>query len=109
MKKNSPYLNYVLHDLLAGIEGITSKSMFGGISLYQYGIIFGIIIEDTLYFKVDDSNKQRYIELDSQPFTYTSKNNKTVQMPYWIVPEEILEDSDTLRDWVDASIAIARK
>ena len=102
MKKNSPYLDYISQDVLAGIEGITSKAMFRGISLYQYGIILGIIVEDTLYFKFNDTNKRQYIDLGSQHFTYTLTNNKTVQMPYWTVPEEILEDPDTIKKWIEA-------
>lgn len=107
MKKMSAFLSYVLQDLLGDLEGISHRAMFGGVSLYQHGIIFGIVIEDTLYFKVNQNNRPQYEALGSTPFTYVSPKNKIVTMPYWTVPEEILEDPDTLKEWVTASIAVA--
>ena len=56
MGKNS-FVEYILRDAMEGIDGVTAKAMFGGHGLYKKGVIFGIIADDALYFKVDDKNR----------------------------------------------------
>ena len=68
--KNSEFRDYVIYDLFADISGISSRAMFGGFGLYKDGAIFGIIVEGELYFKVGESNRGDYEELNSRPFTY---------------------------------------
>jgi DNA transformation protein len=36
------------------------KSMFGGFGVYRAGQIFAIVVEDLLYFKVDDTTRPDY-------------------------------------------------
>jgi TfoX/Sxy family transcriptional regulator of competence genes len=39
------YCEYVVHDVLGHIKGITARAMFGGYGLYLDGAIFGIIAD----------------------------------------------------------------
>ena len=64
------FVDYFVHDLLAHISGITTRSMFGGHGLYLHGKIFSIIINGELFFKVDDELAKEYAKLGSKPFTY---------------------------------------
>lgn len=104
------FLEYVLEDVLGGIEGITSKRMFGGYNLYLEGVIFAIIVSDELYFKVDDTNKADYVTVGSRPFVYDGyKDRGPMTMPYWTVPEEIMSDREMVYDWVMTSAEISKK
>jgi DNA transformation protein len=105
------YHDYIMYDVLDGIEGVTSKKMFGGFGLYLDGRIFAIIVSNgELYFKVDDALKEKFKKYDSHPFVYTGHKTKgAVEMPYWLLPEEIMEDKDTLYDWVQASARLSKK
>ncbi len=105
MSKKNGFLEYVLSDAMQGIRGVTAKAMFGGFGLYKEGIVFGIIADDELYFKVDEKNLSWYKECHSKPFTYEGKNRKMIVMSYWEVPAEVLEDRELLADWVDKSVA----
>ena len=60
--------------------------------------MFGIVIDDILYFKVDDKNRADYVDADSEPFTYEAKG-KTIALSYWMVPAEILEDQKKFNEW----------
>ena len=73
MQKDSEFHDYILYDLLGDDPHITSQKMFGGYGLYQDGIIFGLIIDDTLYFKVGEENKAGYDEYGSKPFRYSNR------------------------------------
>ena len=46
------YLTY-LHDLFADFCPVTTRAMFGGHGVYRDGVIIGIVIDDTLYLKVN--------------------------------------------------------
>jgi DNA transformation protein len=105
---SSDYLQYVLEQL-ARLPRVTSRRMFGGIGMYSDGVFFGIIASDTVFFKVDDSTRERYVERGSEPFR-PYKDRPEVSMSYFQVPAEILEDADELVPWArDAVRAAAAK
>ena len=105
MKRNTEFNDYVIYDLLGSISGITSRAMFGGYGIYKNGIIFGIIIDDILYLKVDVTNQKEYEKYGSSPFSYRNKG-KEIKMSYWEVPEEILENREKITDWAEESYRI---
>lgn len=104
--KNNGFVEYVVHDLFAGIAGIAARAMFGGHGLYKNGLIFGIIIDGTLYFKVDDVLMKKYEAMGSRPFTYEQRG-KTYALKYWTVPSEVLADRETLEQWMMWSCALS--
>lgn len=107
MKKNQ-YVEYVL-DLLEPFGVIKARAMFGGYGIYKDGIIFALVAEDVLYFKVDDHNRADYEERGSKPFTYQGPHNKIYAMSYWEVPIEVLEDRDEREHWFNAALKAAQR
>ena len=98
--------DYVVMDLMDQIDGIKSRAMFGGWGLYKNDVIFGIISDDEVYFKVNESNRKDYEEKASEPFSYKAKGNKRISLSYWRVPAEVLEDRENLEEWVDRSCQV---
>ena len=101
MSKNSKkeFAEYVAHDLLDALGGVTARAMFGGFGIYKEGIILGIIVEGRLYFKVDDSNRADYVSHGMKAFVYEGMKGKKIEMGYWEVPEEIMEQSPEITEW----------
>jgi DNA transformation protein and related proteins len=95
MPVSSDYLQYVLEQL-ARLPRVSSRRMFGAIGLYSDTVFFGIIDNDTLFFKVDDSTRERYVTRGSQPFR-PYKDRPEVSMSYFHVPADVLEDADECR------------
>jgi len=56
MAVNKGYKDYVV-DQLSKLSFVTVKKMFGGAGIHHDGLIFGLLGDDDLYFKADDSNK----------------------------------------------------
>ena len=105
MPVSSEYLQYVLEQL-SGLGAVTARRMFGGVGLYQEQRFFGIITSDTLYFKVDDSNRQDYIARGMDAFRpYPDKPH--LSMSYFEVPADTLEDPDECAAWARKSAALA--
>ena len=100
MGKSSAFLEYVMHDVLADMHGITSRAMFGGYGIYKEGKIFLLIIDDELYAKANESTKHFFEEQGSHRFSYTNKHNKVFSMNYYLVPEEVMEQRDECHEWM---------
>ena len=99
------YCDYIL-DQLAPLPGISAKRMFGGFGLFRQGLMFGIIIDDVLYYKTAAGNRADFEAAGSEPFTYETKK-KTVTLSYWTVPALALDDEDILLEWTRAACAAA--
>ena len=95
-----------LIDQLSPWANVTVKSMFGGFGVYRAGQIFGIVDEDMLYFKVDDTNRPDYEAAGSEPFTYEAKGGKKNSLAYWIVKSEIMDDPEALSEWAEKAYQV---
>jgi DNA transformation protein len=83
--------------------------MFSGAGVYCDGVIFGLILRDTLHFKVDDTNRAAYVDEGMQPFSY-QVNGKTRQIgAYWRVPERLFDEPDEMVQWARAALAAGRR
>jgi DNA transformation protein len=80
--------------------------MFGGVGIYAADLFFGLIDDDTLYLKVDDTNRGQFEERGMGPFRPSGEHGEVMQ--YYEVPEDLLEDPEELARWVAAAIGVAR-
>jgi DNA transformation protein len=92
--------------LLNQVTDVTDRAMFGGVGLYSEGLFFALMDNDKLYFKVDDSNRPDYEALAMGPFY--PFGDESMVMQYYEVPEEVLDEPQTLREWIGNSVAVAR-
>ena len=82
----------------AGVAGIATKRMFGGISFSIDGKTFAIISMEQLWLKVDDETRAAFAQAGCEIFTYVSAN-KTSTMNYYTVPVEAMESAALMRPW----------
>ncbi len=106
MAVSKNFLQFVL-DQLSGWGNVEIKRMFGGAALYQDGLAFGMIAENIVYLKVDDTNRDKFIQEGSIPLT-PFKNNATV-LSFYNVPPDVFEDADEFVKWAKESLAIQQK
>ena len=88
MNSDQELIQHIL-DLLGNNKGYTSRKMFGGYGVYIEDLMFGLVCEGSLYLKVDDKNKEKFISEGLEPFVY-DKGGKPVKMSYYEVPEAAL-------------------
>jgi DNA transformation protein len=91
---------------LEELGDVTSKAMFGGVGLYHDGVFFGILARDTLYLKVDDSNRADYEAAGMAPFK--PYEGRAGTMKYYAVPLEVLESAPELAVWGRRAVAVAK-
>ncbi|MEQ9304577.1 MAG: TfoX/Sxy family protein [Marinoscillum sp.] len=104
MAINKEYLLFVL-DQLSEFGKIETKNMFGGIGIFKDGIMFAKIGGETFRLKVDETNQKQFEERGMKPF-HSEKKKKG--MPYWEVPQDILDNKTELTKWASQSFQIAK-
>jgi DNA transformation protein len=95
--------NGYVQEQLRLLPALTSRRMFGGIGLYSDGLFFALLDDDTLFCKVDDSNRADYVERGARAFMPVADK----PLGYYSVPVEILEDIEELTRWAKKSLTVA--
>jgi DNA transformation protein len=106
MAVSDDFMNFVL-DQLSSWGDVCARRMFGGAGLYCEGKMFGLIADDVVYLKVDDSNRKDFIKAGSSPFN--PYPDKSTVMSYYEIPPEVLENSEELSHWAQRSLDIQVK
>jgi len=104
MRVTDGFRAFVLEQL-AGVKSLRAHAMFGGVGLYAGDVFFGIVAADTLYLKVDDTNRGQYEAAGMTPFKPYADRPTT--MAYYQVPAAVIEDGDELAAWARASVRVA--
>lgn len=97
-----------IEDQLSDFEGYYAKNMFGGVGYFKDGAMFGAIMGGVFRMKADDSSKDKYLKLGGKPFEM-EKGGKVMSMPYYEVPQKILEDKKMLSEWAEEAAELAIK
>jgi DNA transformation protein and related proteins len=105
MSVQPQYLAYVLEQL-ASLGALRSNRMFGGVGLYSDALFFGLIDDDTLYFKTDESNIAEYQARRMPRFMPFPDRPESV-LGYHQVPADVIEDAELLVAWARKSVAVA--
>ena len=108
MPVSDEFVEYVLEQL-SGWGEVSVRRMFGGAGLYHEGTMFAVVADDVAYLKVDDSNREDFLQAGSAPFEPYPDKIKTTIRTYFEIPADVLENPDELAKWADRSWAIARK
>jgi len=86
--------------------------MFGGLGVWRDDRFFALTYGEEIYFKVDQVNRPNFIAAQSVPFSYEAKTSKgtserRIINGLWLVPDDVLEDSDMLITWAQAAYEAA--
>ena len=103
MAVSDAFLTYVLEQL-GGVKDVTHRRMFGGIGLYSREQFFGVIDNNTLFFKVDAASVGDYTRAKMKPFQPDPKGKP--MMGYYQVPPSVLEDDRELANWAQRAAQI---
>ncbi len=103
MSVSKSYREFVLEQL-GTVAPVSARSMFGGVGVYSEGLFFGLMDDDRLYFKVDDSNRGDFAAKGMEAFHPFGDERA---MGYFEVPEDILEDSEVLDRWMRKALKVA--
>ncbi|WP_299614311.1 TfoX/Sxy family protein [uncultured Tateyamaria sp.] len=82
-------------DLFAGLGPLTTRKMFGGLSIYCEGTIFAILMSDgRLLLKGQGAMQDRFDAMKFERWDYKRKDGSATYMPYWFLPDSAQDDAD---------------
>ncbi|NTS34021.1 TfoX/Sxy family protein [Phyllobacterium sp. BT25] len=90
--------NDAIHDLFSGLGPVTIKRMFGGKGIYFNGLIIALEVDDEILLKADTVSAPAFRAAGCRQWCYSGKN-KSVDMPYWSIPDEAIDDPDMMAEW----------
>src|SRR5580692_9026710 len=98
-----------LREQLAPFGHLTMRRMFGKTGVFCDGVMFGMVTDNTLYFRVDDENRETFREAASFPPLNYAKRGELIDLAFWRVPERLFDEPDELISWARAALAAARR
>src|SRR5580658_436327 len=98
-----------LREQLAPLGRVTLRRMFGKTGVFCDGVMFGMVTDDTLYFRVDDENRAAFKEAQSSPPLNYEKQGRAIDLSFWRAPEQLLDEPDEFVAWARLALAAARR
>ena len=105
------FRDFVL-DQLAALGNVEARAMFGGVDIYNEKLMFALIADGQLYFRVDDQTRAHFEAAGQSPFTYEGRGKtagRVIEMPYYTVSLDVLEDPAEVVDWARDAVAAAER
>lgn len=96
-----------LCEQLAPMGLVSGRAMFGGWGVYCDGLMFAIVIDEVPYLKADAETRPQHEAAGCGPFEYQQKDGKLMQLSYYRIPDEALEDRLDLLNWSRAALGVA--
>lgn len=98
-----------VRDQLEPLGRITVRRMFGKSGVFCDGVMLGVVNDDTLYFRVDNGNRELFKEAASAPPLNYAKGGQLIDLSFWRAPDRLLDEPDELLIWARAALAAARR
>jgi DNA transformation protein len=96
-------------ELFEPLRDVTFRKMFGGIGIFKDGIMFALVSEGDLYLKGDERTSIDFAAEGSGQWTYPGMRGKATAMPYWRLPDRLLDDPDEFAEWARKAFAVAQQ
>ena len=98
-----------LREQLAPLGRVTLRRMFGKSGVFCDGVMFGVVTDNTLYFRVDDENRETFREAEAFPPLNYAKKGVMIDLSFWRVPERLFDEPEELIAWAQAALAAAHR
>ena len=93
-----------LREQLAPLGRLSLRRMFGKTGVFCDGVMFAVVTENTLYFRVDDHNREIFKEAAVFPPLNYAKGGAMIDLSFWRVPERLFDEPDELVTWARAAL-----
>lgn len=87
-----------LKDVFRLFGPFAAKRMFSGYGLFRDGLMFGLVVRDTLYLKADAQSAPQFTQLNLAQFEY-QRQGKATKLSYYTAPEAVMEDAADAARW----------
>jgi len=96
-----------LREQFEPLGAVSLRRMFGKTGVFCGGLMFAMVADDTLYFRVDDGNRAALAEAAADPPLSYVKGGRAIELAFWRAPDRLLDDTEALREWAHSALAAA--
>jgi DNA transformation protein len=96
-------------DLFAPLDNVVFRRMFGGLGIFRDGVMFALVDDGVLYMKADEVTASAYAAEGSGQFIFAGMRGRAVPMPYWRVPDRLLDEPQEFAAWALRAFAVAQR
>lgn len=102
----SPEYKEFVKELLTPLGAITIKPFFGGLEVKYGEVQFAWVLNDVLYFKVDDINRCDFEDAGVPVFEY-ERNGRVIEIrKLREVPAFLFDEPDEMRVWARKAVEV---
>lgn len=101
------FVDYVLN-LIQDFGPAMSRKTSDGHGIFLDGVMFAVIVDNVLFFKVDGATDADFKELELPPFVQNEKDEDVV-MSYVQAPDSALKDRAEMTRWATLAHGVAVK
>jgi DNA transformation protein len=95
-------------DLLAPL-GPGARRMFGGVGIMRDGLMFALLSNDTMYFRVDAHTRPSFQDAGCGPFRYDRAGRKVAIETYYAIPDGLYDEPEKLLAWARQALDAAHR
>ena len=94
-------------ELFEGVGPMTTRKMFGGLAIYAEGKVFAVLMSDGVLKLKGAGPMVNVLESEGwERWTYSREgSDKVTKMPYWTLPDALLDDPEQASDWARRALA----
>ncbi|WP_300514775.1 TfoX/Sxy family protein [Aliiroseovarius sp.] len=93
-------------ELFEGLGPLTTRKMMGGLCLYADGTIFAMVHSDgAILLKGANGFDDELNAAGWRHWSYTRKDGAPSSMPYWYLPEDLLDDPNEACTWARKALS----
>ncbi len=93
-------------ELLEPLGRVHARGMFGGHGLYCDEVFFGIVLDNTLYLKVDERSRGDFERAGCEIFSY-SRKGKRATLNFYRAPEDAMDAPHLMLPWARSALMAA--
>ena len=113
MPEASPLIEHVI-DLLADWGAVEARPRSRGWALYHQGLVFAMLVQDTLYLKVDEVNREHFQAAGGHPLHSAGGDGGVdtwsyYTWSYWTPPDSALDEAEELAAWAQSGFEAAQR
>jgi len=95
------YLNQTLHHL-SQVVPVSYRRIFAGVGIYHQAALFALVVDNSLYFRVDEHSVLPYLERRMPPLRPASA--RSMSSHFYQLPEDVLHNAPELLFWMRAAV-----
>lgn len=98
-----------IDDILAPLGPIGSKRFFGLDGIKAGNVMLGFILDEKVYFRAGEKDRDAYTVEGGKPFTFTTKSGERIVTSYYSLPDRLYDEPDAFIEWAWRAHAAAQE